>query len=90
MRMMVIPCEGPAFIQGDNQSILVNTTIPKSIINKKNQSIAYHFVREGATRDEWRTTYVNNHNNAADLLTKLMPSGEKRKGLFRRILQHIF
>jgi hypothetical protein len=88
--MMGIPCEGPAYIQGDNRSVLANTTIPYSTLRKKNQSIAYHYVREGAARDEWRTTYVNTHDNEADLLTKLLPSGEKRKGFVRNILHHIF
>ncbi len=90
LRMMGIPCEGPAYIEGDNQSVLANTTIPDSTLKKKNQSIAYHFVREGAARDEWRTTYVNTHDNEADLLTKLLPSGEKRKGFVRNLLHHIF
>ncbi len=53
LRMMGIPCEGPAYIQGDNQSVLANTTMPNSILKKKSQSIAYHFVREDAARDEW-------------------------------------
>jgi hypothetical protein len=88
--MMGIPVAGPVHIQGDNQSVLANTTIPDSTLKKKNQSIAYHFVREGAARDEWRTAYVNTHDNDADLLTKLLPSGEKRKGFVRNILHHIF
>ena len=90
LRMMGIPVEGPSFIEGDNQSVLANTTIPDSILKKKSQSIAYHFVREGAARDEWRTTYVNTHDNEADLLTKLLPSGAKRKGFVRQLLHHIF
>ena len=90
LRMMGIPVEGPCYIEGDNQSVLANTTIPDSILKKKSQSIAYHFVREGAARDEWRTAYVNTHDNEADLLTKLLPSGEKRKGFVRRLLHHIF
>ena len=49
LRMMGIPVLGPAYVQGDNQSVLANTTIPESTLKKKNQSIAYHFVREGAT-----------------------------------------
>jgi hypothetical protein len=85
--MMGIPCEGPAYILGDNQSVLENTLI---LEKKENQSIAYHFIREGAACDEWRTSYVNTHNNEADLLTKLLPSGEKRKGFVRRLLHHIF
>jgi hypothetical protein len=88
--MMGIPCEGPVYIQGDNQTVLANTTIPDSNLKKKSQSIGYHFVREGAARDEWRTTYVNTYDNEADLLTKLLPSSEKRQGFVRSILHHIF
>ena len=58
--------------------MLANTTIPDSTLKKKSQSIAYHFVREGVARDEWRTSYVNIHDNEADLLTKQLPHGEKR------------
>ena len=90
LRMMGIPCEGPALIYGDNQSVLANTTIPDSTLKKKSQSIAFHFVREGSARDEWRTTYVNTHDNEADLLTKLLPNGEKRRGFVRNLLHHIF
>ena len=90
LRMMGISCEDPTFIYGDNQLVLANTTIPDSMLKKKSQSIAYHFVREGAARDEWRTTYVNTHENDADLLTKQLPSGEKRKSFVRELLHHIF
>ena len=61
LRMMGILCKGPAYIQGDNQSVLANTSIPDSTLKKKSQSIAYHFVREGAATDEWRTSYINTH-----------------------------
>ena len=90
LRMMGIPCEGPAYIYGDNQSVLANTTIPDSTLKKKSQSIAYHFVREGSARDEWRTSYVNTNENESDLLTKLLPDGEKRKRFVKRLLQHIY
>ena len=90
LRMMGIPVEGPTHIYGDNQSVLANTTIPDSTLKKKSQSIAYHFVREGVARDEWRTSYVNTHDNEADLLTKQLPHVEKRKGFVRNLLHHIF
>ena len=90
LRMMGIPCQGPAYIQGDNQSVLANTSIPDSTLKKKSQSIAYHFVHEGAARDEWRTSYINTHENEADLLTKLLPSGDKRKRFVENLLHHIF
>jgi hypothetical protein len=77
---------GPCYICGDNQSVLANTTEPGSTLKKKSQSIAYHFVLEGVAKDEWRTSYVNTHENEADLLTKLLPAGEKRRGFVRNLL----
>jgi len=53
--MMGIPCEDPSFIYGDNQSVLYNTTLLESKLKKKSNSIAYHFVREGAAMKEWLT-----------------------------------
>ena len=90
LRMLGIPCEGPAYIEWDNQSVLANTTVPDSMLKKKSQSIAYHFIREGVARDEWRTAYVNTNENEADLLTKVLLYGEKRKLFIRRILHHIY
>ena len=87
---MGIPVIGSALVLGDNQSVLYNTTIPDSILKKKSQSIAYHFVREGVAKDEWRTAYVNTHENPADLLTKPLPAGDKRMKFVRMILHHIF
>jgi hypothetical protein len=91
---MGIPCEGPACIHRDNQSVLASCGAPDSLWKKKkkkSQSIACHFVQEGAARDEWRTSlHVNTHENEAGLLTKLLPSGEKRKGFVAKLLHHVF
>ena len=86
LRMLGIPCTSPTYTFGDNQSVLANTTAPTSQLKKKSNSIAYHFVREGSAKDEWRTTYVNTHENPADLLTKPLPSGEKRSSFIRSML----
>ena len=88
--MMGISVNGPSYIYGDIQSVLANTTISDSTLKKKSQSIAYHFVREGVAKDEWRTTYVNTHDNPADLLTKPLPTGEKRTRFVNMVLRHIY
>jgi hypothetical protein len=88
--MMGITVDEPAFVFGDNQSILANTTAPASILKKKSNAIAYHFVREGCARDEWRTVYINMHDNIANLLTKPLPSGEKQMRFIRMLLHHIW
>lgn len=89
LRMMGIPVEEPTYIFGDNQSVLANTSAPESTLKKKSNAIAYHFVREGCARDEWRTAYINTHENPADMMTKPLPSGEKRWKFIRMLLYHL-
>jgi hypothetical protein len=89
LRMMGIPCDFPAYILGDNKSVLVNSSMPFSTLKKKSCSIAYHFVREGVASNEWRCAYVNTHENPADILTKPIAGGEKRIKLTGMMLYHI-
>ena len=88
LRMFGIPVSEPAFIFGDNQSVLCNTTKSELMIKKKAHSVSYHFIREGCAKDEWRTAYINTHYNPADLMTKPL-SGEKRWGFVRMLLRHL-
>ena len=90
LRMIGISVDLPSFFFGDTQSILYNTTMPYSTLKKKSLSIVYHFVREGACKDEWRTAYINTHLNPADLLTKPLPGSEKRINFVRMVLHHLF
>ena len=50
--MFGIPVDEPVFIHGDNKSVIVNASAPESTINKKSQSIAFHFIRKGCATDE--------------------------------------
>jgi hypothetical protein len=78
------------YIQGNNQSVLYNTTLLDLTLKKKSQSIACHYKREGAARDEWRTSYVNTHDNDANILRKPLPAGDKRRGFVQNLLHYIF
>ena len=89
LRMMGITVDEPTFVYGDNQSVLANTSKPGSTLKKKSAAVAYHFVRDGCARDEWRTTYINTHLNVADLFTKPLPSGEKRWRFVGMLLHHV-
>ena len=89
LRMMAIPCDFPSYVYGDNQSVLVNSSKPFSVLKKKSSSIAYHFVREGVAKDEWRTAYINTNDNVADILTKPLAGDEKRARFVKMILHHI-
>jgi hypothetical protein len=84
---MGITVDEPAFVFGNNQTVLANTTAPSSMLKKKSNAIAYHTVREGCAHDEWRTTYINTNNNVADLLTKPL-AGPKRSKFAGMLLHH--
>ena len=51
--------------------------------------MAFHHVRESLALDEWRTTYINTHDNIADLLTKNFPSGAKRTKFCQMLLHFL-
>ena len=89
LRSMGIPVEECCYIYGDNQSVLVNSLTPHSQLKKKSNSVAYHHVREGSALDEWRVTYINTHENIADLLKKNLPSGEKRMKFCQALLHYL-
>ena len=90
LRMFGIPVLQPAFIYGDNQVVLKNTTIPESTLIKKCQSIAYHMVRKGVARKEWLTGYVPSEQNPSDTQTKTVPTQSKRTHLVSMYLYDIY
>ena len=52
LRMLGIPVTEPAFVFGDNKSVLANTTVPGSMLKKKMNSLSYHFICEGCAKDD--------------------------------------
>ena len=86
---MGIPVDHPSLVYGDNTSVLTNSSQPFLVLKKKSNSIAYHFVREGSAKDEWRIAYFNTNNNCADLLTKPRV-GTKRKRFTNRLLYKVY
>ena len=88
--MMGIPVDQPTYIYADNKSVLVNSSDPESTLKKKSNSIAFHFVRKGTARDEWRLAHINTHDNPADLMTKCLAPGEKRVKFVRSLLHHVY
>jgi hypothetical protein len=51
LRMLGVPITSPPVLLGDNRAVVLNTTVPSSMLKKKHHAIAYHKVRESiATR----------------------------------------
>jgi hypothetical protein len=46
LHMLGVPVDGPALLLGDNNSVVLNTSVPSSILKKKHHACAYHRVQE--------------------------------------------
>ena len=77
--MMGISVSNPTLIYGDNQSVLWNTKVPESALKKKSAAVAYHFCREGVSRNEWITNYCKTSQNPGDVMTKTVTQDRKNK-----------
>ena len=73
MRDMGIPLDGPAWLFGDNNSVIISGTIPSSMLNKRHNALAYHRVRSAIAAKVMYFCYVPSQENIADVLTKFLP-----------------
>ena len=79
--MMGVPIEGPTHMYGDNMSTIHKTQCSESQVKKKSNSICYHAVKEAVAMGELLTGHVKTDENPADILTKGLGGGIKRKNL---------
>jgi hypothetical protein len=86
LRMMGVPLDGHTHVKADNMSVVRNTSVPESMLKKKSNSIAYHYVRERAASGAIVVSYEPTDTNLADMLTKLQP-GPTRKRLVSKVLK---
>jgi hypothetical protein len=65
-----VALDGPALMLGDNMSVVLNTTVPSSVLKKNHNAIAYHRVREAIAARIMRFAYIKSEENVSDVLTK--------------------
>ena len=70
LRMLGTPVDGPALMLGDNNSVILNTTVPSSTLKKKHNALAYHRIREAIAGGIMRFAHIASVENFADILTK--------------------
>jgi hypothetical protein len=66
-------------------SVVLNTTIPSSILKKKHNTIVYHRLREAIAARIMRISYIKSEETVNDVLTKTL-SNEKFHYLMKRRL----
>ena len=86
LRMFGIPIEGTSDIFCDNNSVVKNSSLPQSVLQKKHHAITYHFVREHATRGIVRVAKIDGKENLSDIFTKTSIPTPQRWTLISQIL----
>ena len=70
LRMLGVKLDGPALMLGDNMSVVLNTTLPSSVLKKKHCAISYHRVREAIAAKILSFAHITSSENIADVATK--------------------
>ena len=70
LRMLSILLDGPKLMLSDNMSVVsvvLNTTVPSSVLKKKHLGIGYHRVREAIAAKVLRFAHIRSEENLADI-----------------------
>ena len=54
----------------DNEGVVNNSSKVESTLNKKHNSVAYHYVRNAVVSSTITVAWANSHDNLADAVTK--------------------
>jgi hypothetical protein len=70
LRMLGVEVDGPAMMFGDNNAVIISTSIPSSQLKKKHNSCAFHRIRECVAMQVVDFMHIPSQDNLADVLTK--------------------
>jgi len=70
LRSLGVHVEGPAIMLGDNNAVVINTTLPSSQLKKKHQAVSYHRIREAIACGILEFHHIPSWANYADVMTK--------------------
>ena len=79
LRMMGAEPDGPALLLGDNNSVILNCTMPNLVLKKKASACLYHRIREAIASGVMKFSHIPSKMNYADILTKPVPGPQFRE-----------
>ena len=88
LRCFGIPIDGPCDVFCDNRSVVTNSSVPTSVLNKRHNAICYHRVREAQAADTIRVGWIEGKDNLADLFTKTTLSNEAKRTFVHNIFNN--
>jgi dTDP-glucose pyrophosphorylase len=88
LRSLGVDLDGLTLMLGDNMSMVLNTSVPSSVLKKKHNAIALHRVREAIAAKVIRFADGKSDENVSDILTKPL-SNEKSHYLVKNWLLRV-
>lgn len=73
LRMLGVPLDGPAWMFGDNESVVKNSSVSQSTLKKRHNALSYHRVREACAAGVMYFIHTPGKTNVADVMTKYLP-----------------
>ena len=73
LRLMGVNAETTSLMLGDNKSVVINTTVPSSVLKKKHCAMSYHKVREMIACNILNFSHIDFSQNYSDIFTKALP-----------------
>ena len=70
LRYLGVPIRDRSYLFGDNRSVVVNATMPHSILSKRHHLLSYHRVREAIAAQYVAFYWKDGKTNPADILSK--------------------
>jgi len=88
LRCFGVPIDGPAEVFCDNKSVVTNSSVPASVLNKRHNAICFHRVREAQASLVIRMAWIPGDLNLADLFTKTTMPANKKNGFVMTIFNN--
>jgi hypothetical protein len=70
LRYLGVPIRSVSYLFGDNDSVVINSTFPASVIAKRHHLLSYHRVREAIAAGYIAFHWIASKRNPADILSK--------------------
>ena len=70
LRYLGVPVNTKSFMFGDNQSVVTNSSIPHSSLNKRHNALSYHRVREMIAAKVLGYYWIDGKKNPSDIVSK--------------------
>jgi hypothetical protein len=70
LRSLGAPLDGKACVFGDNESVITSSTVPRSSLNKRHNTLSCHRVQEAIASNVLWFFHILGEKNPADVLTK--------------------